>query len=141
MSRRAFLLTGAATALSTLILPRRLRLGSALPISHHFNSDADELTQHAARFDALLISAYAAAELIARNRLRPLAGPPKLSGGRAHDPDGAFTVPHRVVHFVSTGTLDELFSPCALCRALAASPLPSRCCGAAIPSTIHIPAI
>ena len=127
VSRRAFLL-GSAIALGALALPRRLPIGAgasfacagealraslsplcgaALPIGHHFNPDADELAQHAARFDALLLPAYAAAELIARDALRSIAGTP----GRAHDPEGAFTVPHTVVHFPLT---EDLFSPRAV---------------------------
>jgi hypothetical protein len=41
------------------------------------------------RFDLVLAPAYAAAAQIARGRLAHLAGP----RGRAHDPDGAYTVP------------------------------------------------
>jgi hypothetical protein len=106
VSRRAFLLAGAA-ALGTLLWPRSLQLGVALPIGHYFNPDADELAREAIRFDALLLPAYAAAELIARDALRQITGPP----GRAHDPEGAFTVPHTVVCYPIT---DELFSPRAV---------------------------
>ena len=41
-------------------------------------------------FDLLLVPAYAAAALIERGALLPLPGP----AGRAHDPEGAFTLPY-----------------------------------------------
>jgi hypothetical protein len=107
LSRRTFLLTGAVAALATLTAPRGPHLGAALPLGCPFNPDADELARQAARFDVMLLPAYAAADLIARHALRPITSTP----GRAHDPEGAFTVPHTVVHFPLT---EELFSPRAL---------------------------
>lgn len=110
-SRRAFLLTGAAAALSgvwrAVNFPCGRHLGAALPIGSHFNPEAEALVRDAAHFDALLLPAYAAAELIARAAVLPLTGP----AGRAHDPEGAFTVPHSIVHYPIT---DALFSPRAL---------------------------
>jgi len=69
-----------------------LRLASALPLplAHVFASYlADWTDDQLDRFDLILAPAYAAAAFIARGRLARLSGP----RGRAHDPDGAYTVP------------------------------------------------
>ena len=66
-----------------------------LPYPHHYVPDADTLlTRRLSAFDVLLIPAYAAAALIRRGEVRALTGEHFLSLGRAHDPDGAFTLPH-----------------------------------------------
>ena len=70
------------------------RLAATLPIPfpHHYVADPEILlTRLPAEVDLLLVPAYIAAGLIQRGRLLPLAGPP----GRAHDPEGAYTLPYR----------------------------------------------
>lgn len=109
VSRRAFLqsagLLATAAGLARIALepapsgaphalPRAggLRLASALPLPlpHVFARHLADLTDDRLdRFDLILAPAYAAAALIACGRLARLAGP----RGRAHDPDGAYTVP------------------------------------------------
>ena len=94
MNRRAFLKLGAALGAAAAVqLPPGAALASTLPlpVPHHYFPNAETLLAHdLRRFDLLLVPAYAAAELIRRGALRPLNGPP----GRAHDPDGAFTIPY-----------------------------------------------
>jgi len=108
VSRRAFLSSAGALAAAAVLarlipsptasapatLPRApgLRLASALPlpVPHvHSNYLAAWTDDRLDRFDLILAPAYAAAALIARGRLARLSGP----RGRAHDPDGAYTVP------------------------------------------------
>jgi spermidine/putrescine-binding protein len=48
------------------------------------------LSRPLGEFDLLLVPAYVAAGLIRRGMLQAMAGPP----GRAHDPEGAYTVPY-----------------------------------------------
>jgi len=62
-----------------------------LPFPHHaFPNPETLLARRRPAFDLLLVPAYAAVELIRRQALQPLVGPP----GRAHDPDGTFTIPY-----------------------------------------------
>ncbi len=98
LERRAFLKWSAALG-AALCLPRLtppLRLASTLPLPgpHHFFPNPDALLARGPRdFDVWLVPAYVAAEWIQRGGLAQLSGPPH----RAHDPDGAFTRPHRFV--------------------------------------------
>jgi hypothetical protein len=115
VSRRRFLHMSAASLAALLFRPPPgLAIGSAwpLPLRHRFFSDPHRLLTRAAEFDALLLPAYAAAELIRQDALQPLAGP----AGRAHDPAGAFTMPHLTAAAVMIGrsastSLDALWSP------------------------------
>lgn len=128
VSRRTFLTLGLTTAaaLPTFAIAKdaRLRAGlhlaAALPtrLTRRLIADADALAAQAEHFDLLLLPAYAAASLIRAGRVHRLSGPP----GRAHDPDGAFTVPHSL-QFTALFyrgaaperlTLDHLFQPGAL---------------------------
>ena len=62
-----------------------------LPFPHRLFPNAESLlTRRLAAFDLLIVPAYAAAELIRRGALQKIPGSP----GRAHDPDGAFTIPY-----------------------------------------------
>ena len=101
ISRRTFLKTSTALAGAFWVRPARsLAIASTLPPvlppvlpprqTHDYYPDPDQLLRTDwERYDLLLIPAYATAELIARNAVETLPGPP----GRAHDPDGAFTIP------------------------------------------------
>jgi len=96
MHRRTFLKLGVALG-AAVNLPRpRLNAPAIastlpLPISHTYFADVEALlATRLSNFDALLVPAHAAAELIWRRALQRLPGPP----GRAHDPDGAFTIPY-----------------------------------------------
>lgn len=128
VSRRAFLTLGLTAAAAFTALSKAkdanvqtgLHLAAALPtrLSRRVIADADALAAQAESFDLLLLPAYAAAGLIRQGRAQPLSGPP----GRAHDPDGAFTVPHSL-QFTALFyrgaaperiTLDHLFQPGAL---------------------------
>jgi hypothetical protein len=95
VSRRAFLKTSAVIAGAFWVRPASsLAIASTLPIGqpHDFHSDPDILLeQEWERYDLLLLPAYAAAGMIARGDAAALPGP----AGRAHDPDGAFTIPAR----------------------------------------------
>lgn len=95
LSRRAFLTVGAALTAGLALAPRPPRLGSAAPApAAPFRLlDAEALAARAAQFDALLLPAYTAADLIRYRQLEPIGGPP----GRAHDPEGAFTVPGQLL--------------------------------------------
>jgi hypothetical protein len=128
LSRRAFLTLGLTTAAAFIAFPTardasvetRLRLAAALPtrLTRRVIADADALAAQADHFDLLLLPAYAAAGLIREGRVQRLSGPP----GRAHDPDGAFTVPHSLqftaLFYCGAApehlTLDHLFQPGAL---------------------------
>jgi hypothetical protein len=103
-SRRSFLKFGAAAAAGVLALrlpqlaPRAggvsgLRVASALPrpLPGVQLLPFPEQLLDARRYaiDAALVPAYVAAQLIQRGLLQPLPG----SSGRAHDPEGYFTVP------------------------------------------------
>ena len=98
-NRRVFLKLGAIGAAAALFRPPTLavafpRIASTLPlpVPHEYFDDPDSmLACSLARFDLLLAPAYIAAELIRHGRLQAAGGPP----GRAHDPEGAFTIPYR----------------------------------------------
>ncbi len=96
ISRRSFLKLTAVFGLAAYdhrARISRLSLSSPLPlpVPYHFQPDPDALLARSlAAFDLLLVPAYVAAELIVRRALLPLTGP----RGRAHDPEGAFTVPY-----------------------------------------------
>lgn len=98
LSRRAFLkLSAAGTAgwslPPALAAPPAPRLASTLrvPFLHQFVPDPETLLAGVPLdLDLLLVPAYVAAGLIRRGWLLPLAGP----RDRAHDPEGAFTVPY-----------------------------------------------
>ena len=102
-SRRSFLKLGAATAAAALVLPwadwlpgapdpAALRVRSALPLPGYAALAFPEqlLTRPLHAVDVALVPAYVAAQLIQRGWLRPLEGHP----GRAHDPEGRFTLPY-----------------------------------------------
>ena len=102
-TRRHFLKLGAAAVAAGLALPLigwpagtpgspPLRIASALPLPGYDYLPFPEklLTPAADRPDLALVPAYVAALLVRHGRLQPLAGPP----GRAHDPDGHYSVPH-----------------------------------------------
>jgi hypothetical protein len=120
LSRRTFLRISSMLALGGAgRLPRRLVIASALPLPfpHTHSPNTFQFAHHLAQADAALVPAYLAAELIQAGALRPLNGPPN----RAHDPEGAFTVPHTSLrsaliyrHAPQTPSLDDLFSPGAL---------------------------
>ncbi|MCS6910396.1 MAG: hypothetical protein NZM11_07490 [Anaerolineales bacterium] len=128
VSRRAFLALGLVAAATLTALPPAtkarlkfgLRVAAALPtrLTRRVFADADALAAQAESFDLLLLPAYVAAGLIRAGQVQRLSGPP----GRAHDPDGAFTVPHSL-QFTALFyrgaapehiSLDHLFQPGAL---------------------------
>ena len=98
LTRRTFFQVGAAFGAAGFVRPNRAlaagpRIAACLPLpfAHTRFSDIQSLlSAPLAAFDLLLLPAYAAAGLIARRALLPLGGP----AGRAHDPDGAFSIPH-----------------------------------------------
>jgi hypothetical protein len=99
VDRRAFLkLSGAGLAgiglrpgLAALAAPV-VAATLPVPFAHRYVANPDSLlARHPAGADLLLVPAHVAAGLIQRGRLLPLAGP----AARAHDPEGAFTVPYR----------------------------------------------
>lgn len=100
LSRRAFLkLSGAASVAVQWPARRGLRLASTWPLSypHHYFPNPETLLAYGLnQFDLLLLPAYAAAELIQTNALQTMPGLPgrASAGSRAHDPDGAFTLPY-----------------------------------------------
>jgi hypothetical protein len=72
---------------------RALRVASALPLGvpHAYFPEPEALLSHRpGQFDLLLVPAYVAAGLIQRGMLQAIDGAP----GRAHDPEGAYTMPH-----------------------------------------------
>jgi hypothetical protein len=76
------------------------RIASTLPLPfpHAYFPDPEALlasVRSLARFDLLLAPAYIAAELIQRGVLQATGGMPEWAPGRAHDPDGTFTIPYR----------------------------------------------
>ena len=103
LSRRAFLKLSAAGAAGWGLAPAwsaqaaalgapRLAATLPVPFPHRYYPDPEALlAKHPAGFDLLLVPAYLAAGLIRRHTLQPLAGP----RGRAHDPEGAYTLPYR----------------------------------------------
>ncbi len=99
LSRRAFLKLSAAGAAGWNLAPSLAasatpRLAATLPVpfDHQYFPDPESLLARVPPgFDLLLVPAYVAAGLIRREHLLPLAGP----HGRAHDPEGAYTVPYR----------------------------------------------
>ena len=97
LHRRTFLklsAAGAALGAAAYLKPvGGLAVASTLPLPfphRHFPDAETLLTRRLDAFDLLLVPAYAAVELICRNALRLIPGPP----GRAHDPDGAYTIPY-----------------------------------------------
>src|SRR5579859_3631019 len=102
-TRRHFLKLGAAVVAAGLALPLTswpagapgspaLRIASALPLPGYDYLPFPErlLTPAPDGPDVALVPAYVAALLVRHVRLQPLPGPP----GRAHDPDGHYSVPH-----------------------------------------------
>ncbi len=102
-SRRSFLKLGAATIAAALALPRvewlpsapdpsALRVRSALPLPGYGALALPErlLTWRPNAIDVALVPAYVAAQLIQRGWLQPFDGQP----GRAHDPEGRYTMPY-----------------------------------------------
>jgi len=98
LSRRAFLKLSAAFGIAAhLRLPAQPVIAATypLPFPHRYFPNAESLlTQPLGLYDLLLIPAHLAAELIRRGALHPLDGHLPKSTGRAHDPEGAFTLPH-----------------------------------------------
>jgi hypothetical protein len=93
LPRRTFLKISAALGVAAYLQPARgLRLASTLPLPfpHQRFPNAEALLTHRLDFDLLLVPAYLAAELIQRGALQTVPGVP----GRAHDPDGAYTIPY-----------------------------------------------
>ncbi len=94
LNRRAFLkLSGALGVAAHWPVARAVRLAATWPVTypHRYFPNPENLLAHGVSpFEALLLPAYAAAELIQANALHTLPGTP----GRAHDPDGAFTFPY-----------------------------------------------
>lgn len=91
-SRRTFFKVSALLSALTLRLGRPLTIASALPLAGaHVNIDADKLEP--LNFDTALLPAYAAMYLIRQRHAQRLSGPP----GRAHDPEGAFTIPFKMM--------------------------------------------
>lgn len=94
LSRRAFLkLSGALSVAASWPARGGARLAATWPVPYphyYFPNPEKLLAQNLARFDVLLLPAYAAAELIQANALQTLPGAPS----RAHDPEGAFTQPY-----------------------------------------------
>jgi spermidine/putrescine-binding protein len=101
-SRRSFLKLGAVAAAGVLALRLRqpapmtsgvfrLRVASALPLPNVQFLPFPErlLTARLDPIDIALVPAYVAAQLIQKHLLQPLHGP----SGRAHDPEGHYTVP------------------------------------------------
>ena len=103
LNRRAFLKLGALGAAAALFRPPSLapvfpRIASALPlpVPHVYFDDPEGLLESPlAGFDLLLAPAYIAAALIQRGVLQATGGKPERAPGRAHDPDGVFTIPYR----------------------------------------------
>lgn len=98
LSRRAFLKLSAAFGIAAhLRLPTQPVIAATypLPFPHrHFPNAESLLAQPLGLYDLLLIPAHLAAELIRRGALQPLDSHLPKSTGRAHDPEGAFTLPH-----------------------------------------------
>ncbi|MBL8045142.1 MAG: hypothetical protein JNL09_01300 [Anaerolineales bacterium] len=91
-SRRTFFKVSAVLSALTLRFGRPLFVASALPLAGaHVNLEADELVP--LNFDAALLPAYAAVNFIRQRYAHRLGGPP----GRAHDPEGAFTIPSKMM--------------------------------------------
>lgn len=94
VSRRAFLGLSAAVGLALSQLPAgRPRLAAVYPLTPalHLIPDALTLAGQAARFDAVLLPAYAVVSLIQAGAVRPWAG--GGPGGQPHDPAGTYTWP------------------------------------------------
>jgi spermidine/putrescine-binding protein len=122
--RRAFLRLSAALGAVSLIPARLTPAGGPiiastfpLPFAHHFFPSPEALLERRlGAFDLLLVPAYAAAELIRRGALQSIPGVP----GRAHDPEGAFTIPFftaisaLVYRGATPASLDDLWSRDAL---------------------------
>jgi hypothetical protein len=104
LHRRTFLQLSAALSSSALVfgnkLPRPAPLIAStlrVPFAHHFFPNAAALVaQGLTAFDLWLVPAYAAAELIRKEAVQHLTAWSGIGGSlsRAHDPDGAFTVPY-----------------------------------------------
>jgi hypothetical protein len=119
MNRRTFLKISAALGAASFLPQGGLSIASTfpLPCPHHYFPSAEQLlSARLARYDLLLVPAYAAAGLIRLGALHRLPGTP----GRAHDPDGAFTLPALaavaalVTRGPSTLTLSDLWTRPAL---------------------------
>lgn len=99
VDRRAFLKLSGAGLAGIGLRPARAALAAPVvaatlpvPFAHRYVANPDSLLARLpAGADLLLVPAHVAAGLIQRGRLLRLAGP----AGRAHDPEGAFTVPYR----------------------------------------------
>jgi hypothetical protein len=121
LSRRSFLKLSAAGAAGWGLAPSLSkpapRLAATLPVAfahQYFPNPEVFLSRLPAGFDLLLVPAYIAAGLIRRHKLQPLAGPL----GRAHDPEGAYTLPYRyavsaVLHQAGAAPADPWQSPTA----------------------------
>lgn len=98
LNRRAFLKLSAAFGIAAqLRLPTQPIIAATqpLPFPHHYFPNAESLlAQPLGLYDLLLVPAHLAAELIRRSALRPLDSHLPKSTGRAHDPEGAFTLPY-----------------------------------------------
>jgi spermidine/putrescine-binding protein len=98
LNRRAFLKLSAAFGLAAYLRPPVQPVIASthpLPFPHHYFPNAELLlTQPLGLYDLLVVPAYLAAELIRRGALRQLNGDLPQSTGRAHDPEGAFTLPY-----------------------------------------------
>jgi hypothetical protein len=98
VNRRSFLKLSAVGAAGWGLRPAwaapavpRLAATLRLPVPHRFVANPETLLTRLPAADLLLVPAYVAAGLIRRGWLQPLAGP----AGRAHDPEGAYTIPYR----------------------------------------------
>lgn len=98
ISRRSFLKLSAAGLAGWGLRPGwsappvpRLAATLRLPFPHRLVANPETLLARLPAADLLLVPAYIAAGLIRRGWLQPLAGP----AGRAHDPEGAYTIPYR----------------------------------------------
>jgi hypothetical protein len=98
LNRRTFLKLSAAYGIAArLRLPAQPLIASTypLPFPHRYFPNAESLlAQPLDRYDLLLVPAYLATELIRRGALRQLENDLPKSIGRAHDPEGAFTLPY-----------------------------------------------
>jgi len=83
LSRRTFLKIGLSLGLAT-----QWPSAAGLSLAAHYPFSLNALTD-VRGYDLALVPADLAAELIQRNALRPLKGPPN----RPHDPEGAYTIP------------------------------------------------
>lgn len=102
LNRRAFLKLSGALSVAIhwpALVSGGMRLASTWPIvyPHHYFPNPEALLAHGlSQFDLLLLPAYAAVELIQAGAVQTLPGLPgrASAGSRAHDPEGAFTLPY-----------------------------------------------